>query len=50
MLEPVVQLEDAYGTMDLPTVNTKQRPELLAKDQVFGRTRGLLSVSATAAK
>lgn len=36
--------------MDTPILDAKQREEELAKDQIFGRTRGLLSVRATPAK
>jgi hypothetical protein len=43
MMEPVVRLQQAYGMMDTPLLDDRQRKELLAKDQLFGRTRGLLT-------
>ncbi len=44
MMEPVVRLEEAYGLMDAPLLNDRQRAEFLAKDKEFGRTRGLHSL------
>jgi len=46
MMQPVVNLEEAYGLMDTPLLDESGRQALLMKDREFGRTRGLHSSKA----
>jgi hypothetical protein len=43
MMEPVAQLQETYGTMDIQLLPDEPRQELLVKDRQFGATRGLLT-------
>jgi hypothetical protein len=41
MIEPIVNLQEAYGVMDTPIAQGERLSELRMKDVEFGRTRGL---------
>lgn len=41
MMEPVVRLEEAYGAAQTPLLDAAQRLQWRARDQAYGRTRGL---------
>ena len=44
MIEPLAELQDAYGLMDLPRVGAVPLDELRAKDAAYGARLGLRSV------
>jgi hypothetical protein len=46
MMQPVVNLDEAYGMMDAPILGESRRKEMLAMDREFGRTRGLHSTGS----
>lgn len=48
MMEPVVRLQEAYGTMDTPLLDDRERQEWLRKDRQFGANRGLMVVERKA--
>jgi hypothetical protein len=49
MIEPLVNLQNAYQMMDTPTVTGSRLDELRAQDNRFSKNCGLLSLHATAA-
>ena len=48
MIDPVVELQEAYGMMDTPTAAVANVEKLRAQDEEFGLTRGFFSAKARA--